>query len=144
MAEGHAELALVEFCYDWDWTRSGQEFGRTIELNPNYATAHQWYSYYLSAMARFPEAVDGAGKAQQIDPLSVDHYHRGGTLSRAASACSKHHYVSAFDLAASRRCWRPEQRIPLTGQSLCPAGKSDGVSKRHAADGPIARRPTCC
>ena len=39
IAEGHAELALVEFYYDWDWPRSEQEFQRAIELNPNYATA---------------------------------------------------------------------------------------------------------
>jgi TolB-like protein/DNA-binding winged helix-turn-helix (wHTH) protein/Flp pilus assembly protein TadD len=71
IAEGHAELALVEFYYDWDWTRSEQEFRRAIELNPNYATAHQWYSYYLAAMGRFPEALEEARKAQQIDPLSL-------------------------------------------------------------------------
>ncbi len=71
IAEGHAELALVEFYYDWDWHRSELEFRRAIELNPNYATAHQWYSYYLSAMGRFPEAVEEALKAQQIDPLSL-------------------------------------------------------------------------
>jgi len=71
IAEGHAELALVEFYYDWNWTRSEQEFRRAIELNPNYATAHQWYSYYLAAMGRFPEAMEEARKAQQIDPLSL-------------------------------------------------------------------------
>jgi TolB-like protein/DNA-binding winged helix-turn-helix (wHTH) protein/Tfp pilus assembly protein PilF len=71
IAEGHAELGLVEFYYDWDWARSEQEFRRAIELNPNYATAHQWYSYYLAAMGRFPEALEEAKKAQQIDPLSL-------------------------------------------------------------------------
>jgi len=71
IAEGHAELALVEFYYDWDWARSEQEFRRAIELNPNYATAHQWYSYYLSAMGRFPEAMEEARTAQQLDPLSL-------------------------------------------------------------------------
>jgi tetratricopeptide (TPR) repeat protein len=58
-------------CDDWDWARSEQEFRRAIDLNPNYATAHQWYSYYLSATGRFPEAVEEARKAQQIDPLSL-------------------------------------------------------------------------
>jgi TolB-like protein/DNA-binding winged helix-turn-helix (wHTH) protein/Flp pilus assembly protein TadD len=71
IAEGHAELGLIEFYYDWDWTRSEQEFRRAIELNPNYATAHQWYGYYLAAMGRFPEALEEARKAQQIDPLSL-------------------------------------------------------------------------
>jgi TolB-like protein/DNA-binding winged helix-turn-helix (wHTH) protein/Tfp pilus assembly protein PilF len=71
IAEGHAELALVEFYYDWNWEQSEKEFRRAIELNPNYATAHQWYSYYLSAMGRFPEALEEATRAQQIDPLSL-------------------------------------------------------------------------
>src|ERR1700691_3454118 len=71
IAEGHAALALVEFYYDWNWKLSEEEFRRAIELNPNYATAHQWYSYYLTAMLRFPEAVEQAEAAQQIDPLSL-------------------------------------------------------------------------
>jgi len=71
IAEGHTELALVEFYYDWNWKQSEREFQRAIELNPNYATAHQWYSYYLVAMGRFPEAFREARQAEQIDPLSL-------------------------------------------------------------------------
>jgi tetratricopeptide (TPR) repeat protein len=71
IAEGHAAIALVEFYYDWNWKQAEEEFRRAIELNPNYATAHQWYSYYLTAMLRFPEAVEQAEAAQQIDPLSL-------------------------------------------------------------------------
>jgi TolB-like protein/DNA-binding winged helix-turn-helix (wHTH) protein/tetratricopeptide (TPR) repeat protein len=71
IAEGHAAMALVEFYYDWNWKQSEEEFRRAIELNPNYATAHQWYSYYLTAMLRFPEAVEQAEAAQLIDPLSL-------------------------------------------------------------------------
>jgi TolB-like protein/DNA-binding winged helix-turn-helix (wHTH) protein len=71
IAEGHAALALVEFYYDWNWKQSEEEFRRAIDLNPNYATAHQWYSHYLTAMLRFPEAVEQAEAAQQIDPLSL-------------------------------------------------------------------------
>ena len=84
-AEGHAALALVEFYYDWNWKQSEEEFRRAFELNPNYATAHQWYSYYLTAMLRFPEAVEQAETAQQIDPLSLSintsvatRYHHAG------------------------------------------------------------------
>ncbi|HXN71205.1 MAG TPA: tetratricopeptide repeat protein [Candidatus Acidoferrales bacterium] len=85
IAEGHAALALVEFYYDWKWTQSEAEFRRAIELNPNYAPAHQWYSYFLTAMLRFPEAVEQAEVAQQIDPLSLSinttvatRYHHAG------------------------------------------------------------------
>jgi TolB-like protein/DNA-binding winged helix-turn-helix (wHTH) protein/tetratricopeptide (TPR) repeat protein len=71
IAEGHAELGLLEFYYDWDWKHAETEFQRAIELNPSYATAHQWYSQYLRAMGRLPEALHEAKQAQQLDPLSL-------------------------------------------------------------------------
>jgi TolB-like protein/Flp pilus assembly protein TadD len=70
-AEGHAEMGLVEFYYDWNWKQAEQEYQRAIELNPSYAPAHQWYSYYLRAMGRLPEALEEARRAQQLDPLSL-------------------------------------------------------------------------
>ncbi len=70
-AEGHAELGLIEFYYDWNWEKAEQEFQRAIELNPSYATTHQWYSHYLRAMGRLPEALQQAQQAQQSDPLSL-------------------------------------------------------------------------
>jgi len=70
-AEGHAELGLIEFYYDWNWEQAEQEFQRAIELNPSYATTHQWYSHYLRAMGRLPEALQQAQQAQQSDPLSL-------------------------------------------------------------------------
>jgi TolB-like protein/DNA-binding winged helix-turn-helix (wHTH) protein/Tfp pilus assembly protein PilF len=70
-AEGHAELGLIEFYYDWNWQKAEQEFQRAIELNPSYATTHQWYSHYLRAMGRLPEALQQAQQAQQSDPLSL-------------------------------------------------------------------------
>ena len=88
IAEGHAALALVEFYFDWNWRQSEQEFRRAIELNPNYATAHQWYSYYLTAMLRFPEAVEQAEAAQQIDPLS---------LSINATLASRYRHAGRYD-----------------------------------------------
>ena len=94
IAEGHAELALAEFYYDWDWTRSEQEFRRSIELNPNYATAHQWYGYYLAAMGRFPEALEEARKAQQIDPLSLSI-----NTTLAGRYRDLHQYDQAIDLS---------------------------------------------
>lgn len=71
LAEGHAELGLVAFYYDWDWKQAEQEFRRALELNPSYAQGHQWYSYYLRAMGRLPEALQEAKVAQQLDPLSL-------------------------------------------------------------------------
>jgi hypothetical protein len=39
---------------------------------------------------------------------------------------------------------RPRQRIRSAGESVRPAGKSNGVSKHHPADGPVAFGPAFC
>src|SRR5437764_9749742 len=43
LAEAHTSLARVLHIYDWDWPGAEKEFKRAIELNPRYATTHQWY-----------------------------------------------------------------------------------------------------
>jgi len=70
LAEAHASLALACFEYDWDWPACEREYKRAIELNPNYATAHQWYFAYLFAMGRHAEAMGEIQRAQELDPLS--------------------------------------------------------------------------
>ena len=57
--------------YDWKFAEAEKEFRVALRLNPNYATAHQWYAYDLMAMGRFQESLDEILRAQQIDPLSL-------------------------------------------------------------------------
>ena len=71
LAEGHTPLAHVKYSYDWDWSGADREFKRAIELNPNYATAHQWYAEYLALMARTDESIAHIKRAQELDPQSV-------------------------------------------------------------------------
>jgi tetratricopeptide (TPR) repeat protein len=47
------------------------DFRRALVLNPNYATAHQWYSEFLTAMGRHDEALAEIRRAQDLDPLSL-------------------------------------------------------------------------
>ncbi len=70
LAEPHASLAYIKFYYDWDWKGAEQEFQNALVLNPNYATAHHWYSVYLTAMERPGEAMAEIQKARNLDPLS--------------------------------------------------------------------------
>jgi TolB-like protein/DNA-binding winged helix-turn-helix (wHTH) protein len=70
LAEAHTSLANAYYEYDWDWAACAKEFQRAIELNPNYATAHQWYGEYLARMGRYNEAIGENEKAQELDPLS--------------------------------------------------------------------------
>lgn len=72
LAEAHTSLAFALFKYDWDLAESNREFQRAIELNPAYATAHQWYGHhYLAARGRFDEVIAEAKRAQELDPLSL-------------------------------------------------------------------------
>jgi TolB-like protein/DNA-binding winged helix-turn-helix (wHTH) protein/Tfp pilus assembly protein PilF len=72
LAEAHASLALISYLYDWDFRGAEIEFKRAIELDPNYPDAHQWYSTYLSSMARHEEAIAEARRAHELDPLSLN------------------------------------------------------------------------
>jgi len=70
LAEAHTGFARVLW-YDFDMLGSISEFQRAIALNPNYATAHQWYGRApLAALGRFDEAIAEGKRAIELDPLS--------------------------------------------------------------------------
>jgi TolB-like protein/DNA-binding winged helix-turn-helix (wHTH) protein/Tfp pilus assembly protein PilF len=71
LAEAHTSLALIAENYEYDWQTAEKEFKRAIQLDPGYATAHQWYAEYLSWRGRFEEALAESEKARQLDPLSM-------------------------------------------------------------------------
>jgi serine/threonine protein kinase/tetratricopeptide (TPR) repeat protein len=71
LAEAHNALAILKGDYDWDWPGAEREFRRAIELNPGYATAHQWYGEMLSELGRHEEALAEIKRARQLDPLSL-------------------------------------------------------------------------
>ena len=70
LSEAHTSLAFVKMAYEGDWAGADREYRRAIELNPNYATAHQWYASYLVMMRRFDESINEIKRAQTLDPLS--------------------------------------------------------------------------
>jgi serine/threonine-protein kinase len=71
LAEAHASLAWSLFIYDWDWEAARREFERAIELDPAYATAHQWYAFWLAAHGRFDQALVESHTALELDPASI-------------------------------------------------------------------------
>jgi TolB-like protein/tetratricopeptide (TPR) repeat protein len=71
LAEAHTSLAMAKFSYDWDAAGGEREYRRAIALDPNYATAHHWYSLLLEMMGRKEEARNEAQKALELDPLSL-------------------------------------------------------------------------
>jgi tetratricopeptide (TPR) repeat protein len=65
---------MTAWLYDWDWAAADREFNRSIELNPNYPTAHHWYGLYLGEMGRFDQAIAEEKRALILDPVSVPIY----------------------------------------------------------------------
>ncbi len=72
LAEAHADLAAVNFMYDFDWKGAEREYRRAIELKPGYARAHEYYGWYLLTMGRTEEGVAESRKAAQLDPLNLE------------------------------------------------------------------------
>lgn len=71
LAEAHASLGQIIDYYDYDFVTAEKELRRAIELNPNYATAHQWLAEHLSPLKRNDEAIVEIRRALELDPMSV-------------------------------------------------------------------------
>jgi serine/threonine protein kinase/Flp pilus assembly protein TadD len=70
LAEAHTSLGVVNLRYDWDWRNAESQFRRAIELKPDYAPAHYWYSHLLLITGRRSEAISESSKARDLDPFS--------------------------------------------------------------------------
>jgi serine/threonine-protein kinase len=71
LVEAHNALARIKSDYEWKFAEAEAEWQRSIALNPNYATAHQWYGEYLGRMGRYDEGLAELKRAQELDPLSL-------------------------------------------------------------------------
>ena len=69
LAEAHTSLANI-LSAEWDWIRAEEEFAKALRANPNYATAHHWYSIHLLCLGRLDEAIKELKIAEELDPLS--------------------------------------------------------------------------
>lgn len=114
LAEGHAAMGLIAFYYDWDWKNAEREFRLAVQLNPNYASAHQWYSHYLSAMGRSDGALEEVKRAQQLDPLS---------LSVNTSLAGEYITRGEYDLALAI-----DQKVQEMDPAFAPAHLSMGLA----------------
>jgi tetratricopeptide (TPR) repeat protein len=67
----HAALGQLYTNFERDFPKAIAEFERAIELDPNYATARQWFTSPLTATLQFDRAVAEDRKAVELDPLSL-------------------------------------------------------------------------
>jgi TolB-like protein/predicted Ser/Thr protein kinase len=70
LAHPHALLGSIKFEHDWDLGGGEAEFRKALQLDPDDATAHQWYSEDLTTVGRQQEAVAEIERAHLLDPLS--------------------------------------------------------------------------
>ncbi len=71
LAAAYSALAKVSGDFDFSWDVAEEYYKKAILLNPNYETAHQWYSSFLSSLGRHDEAIEHAKQAIRLDPLSL-------------------------------------------------------------------------
>jgi TolB-like protein/DNA-binding winged helix-turn-helix (wHTH) protein/Tfp pilus assembly protein PilF len=71
LVEALTSLAYATLLYDWDWEGAERGFHLAIALNPNYASAHHFYSICLMTSGRQAEALSEIRRAQELDPLSL-------------------------------------------------------------------------
>jgi len=70
LAETYVIQGNTNRLYDWNWKAAEQNFQKALQINPNSASFHMWYSFLLAITERFEEAIAEAKRAQELDPLS--------------------------------------------------------------------------
>jgi len=139
VAEAHAALAYENF-FNWNWASAEDEFKRSIQLNPNYASAHSHYGLYLVARERIDEAVAETNRAQELDPLSLSisasrgfllmnarRYEEAIEQERRVIAIDPNHYQAHWFLALT---YLANQQID---QAIATSEKAVAISNRAPA-----------
>jgi eukaryotic-like serine/threonine-protein kinase len=70
LGAAHAASAVLKEEVDWDWAGAEAEYRKAIELNPNDALSHHFYSLLLENLVRLPESLAENQKALALDPAS--------------------------------------------------------------------------
>jgi TolB-like protein/DNA-binding winged helix-turn-helix (wHTH) protein/lipoprotein NlpI len=71
LGAAHNSLAAIAEDYDRDYPTAEKEFKLAVELDPGFASAHEWYGDFLGLMGHFDQALAEEDRALEIDPLSL-------------------------------------------------------------------------
>jgi eukaryotic-like serine/threonine-protein kinase len=107
LAEPHTALAAA-LNWNWRWAEAEYEYKRAIELDPDYPTAHQWYSFWLNDVGRARESLAEIKHARALDPLSQ---------VIADNLCQRASMLSA-DLLAKQPCKEARDAQKFDGVAL--------------------------
>lgn len=100
-AEAHASFGYIKLHWERDWPGAEVELRRAIDLNPGYATAHQWMRIGYIAMGRYDDALTEVLRARELDPMSISiHAAIGDTYVMAGRpAAAESSYARALELS---------------------------------------------
>jgi TolB-like protein len=70
LADAHLILARVDLQSDWNWAAAERGLERHLELDPNSARGHGFYSWILLITGRIDEAVEELKRTIELEPLS--------------------------------------------------------------------------
>lgn len=68
LAEPYTSVGYVKFYFDWDWAGAEAAFLQALDGDPDWASAHQWYSILLLAAGRPADALREITMAREQEP----------------------------------------------------------------------------
>lgn len=96
LGEAYATRGFIRMFHKWDWDGAEADLRRAAELNPGYATAHQWHATLQMIRGRPHEAAATLRKAIEIDPINANlyadlaqAYYYAGDLAQAEESAHK-------------------------------------------------------
>jgi len=141
LAEAHTSLGDINTSM-WQFREAETEFRQALTLNPNYPTAHHWYSIYLRVMGRSDEAAAEIQRAQELDPLSpmISYniallYLLRGDLKAAIAQCQK---IIELELG------HEDIIVGRADQNGLRSGVEDGITREAAGHIKISRPVDGC
>lgn len=105
LGEPHASIGFVKFFWEWNSAEAELHFKRSLSLNSEYATAHQWFAIILAADGRFNQAFAEMSRAMELEPESI---------SVNADMCQMLYFLRRYD-DAERQCKRT---LEIDGKSF--------------------------
>jgi TolB-like protein/DNA-binding winged helix-turn-helix (wHTH) protein len=100
LAAAHMALGYVDLNYDWNWAQAEEQFRRALELDPNSALTHDFYSRELVAVGRTDEALAQVARSLEIEPYT-------GLDYPAWVLYLAHHYDESVQLARKMVAMNP-------------------------------------
>jgi TolB-like protein/DNA-binding winged helix-turn-helix (wHTH) protein/Tfp pilus assembly protein PilF len=136
LAEAYTALGYINH-YNWNWNAAEQHFKRALDLNPNYANAHNFYASYLMSRGRIDESIAASNRARELDPFSLAISAQRGFLlenaRRYSEAIEQLRAVIAMDPNHYQAYWTLGHTYAANKQldeAIVAAEKAVGLSER--------------